>query len=458
MKFAVSAALALTLLASAAPLYAQDDEGGPRRGPPPMGPIQGPGFKATYVRLGNAGEGMLYEPASPSPKERIAIVFSHPGNNNFNAEIGPQMAMRGYRVVNINYRARDGNDEYTDVTLPTISAAVTYMHSLPGVEKVLVAGHSGGTHEMTLYDNVAEHGPSACNGPEKIGPCRTNRATNLAKPDGVILLDPPLGAFHSMSSIDPAVDPVTGKRDPALDMFLPANGYDPATKSGHYSAAFAKKFFAAQSARGNLYLNQAVARAKALADGKGEFVNDEPLVLRGQGLEANGARLYQPDTAFVSHTKAPHLLLKADGTDVVTIIHTVRPPEGQAARQLGVLGATNAETSVVKFLQHASIRTNPAEYAFTEDDITGVDWHSSIDSGPGNAEGVTVPTLVLTMTCHYLVVPGEIYFEHLAAKDKTYTAVEGATHGFSPCKPEYGNTTKRTFDYLDSWLAKPGRF
>jgi hypothetical protein len=38
------------------------------------------------------------------------------------------------------------------------------------------------------------------------------------------------------------------------------------------------------------------------------------------------------------------------------------------------------------------------------------------------------------------------------------TAVEGATHGFAPCKPEYGNTTKRTFDYLDSWLSKPGRF
>jgi hypothetical protein len=62
------------------------------------------------------------------------------------------------------------------------------------------------------------------------------------------------------------------------------------------------------------------------------------------------------------------------------------------------------------------------------------------------------------MTCHYLVVPGEIYFNHLAAKDKTYVAVEGATHGFAPCKPEYGNTTKRTFDYMDTWLSGPGRF
>jgi hypothetical protein len=260
-----------------------------------------------------------------------------------------------------------------------------------------------------------------------------------------------------MSSIDPSVDPVTGKRDPALDMFNPANGYDPATKSGKYSAAFAKKFFAAQSTRGNQYLDKALARAKAIAEGKGDFSNDEPLILKGQGVEANGARLYQPDVSFVSRTRKPHLLLKADGTEQETIIHTVRPPEGRAAGNLNALGVTNDATTVNRFLQRESIRTLP-NYAFTEDDIVGVDWKSSIDSGPGNAEGVTIPSLVLAMTCHYLVVPGEIYFDHLASRDKTYVAVEGATHGFAPCKPEYGNTTKRTFDYLDSWLSKPGRF
>ena len=50
-------------------------------------------------------------------------------------------------------------------------------------------------------------------------------------------------------------------------------------------------------------------------------------------------------------------------------------------------------------------------------------------STPANAEGITVPSLVMTMGCHYLVVPGEIIYDHLAAKDKTYATVEGATHG-----------------------------
>jgi hypothetical protein len=61
------------------------------------------------------------------------------------------------------------------------------------------------------------------------------------------------------------------------------------------------------------------------------------------------------------------------------------------------------------------------------------------------------------MTCHYLLVPGEIIYDHIAARDKVYAAVEGATHGFAPCRPEYGDTTKRTFDYLDTWLSQ-GRF
>jgi hypothetical protein len=31
-------------------------------------------------------------------------------------------------------------------------------------------------------------------------------------------------------------------------------------------------------------------------------------------------------------------------------------------------------------------------------------------------------------------------------------------HGCRPCKPEYGDTFTRAFDYVDAWLTKPGRF
>ena len=41
---------------------------------------------------------------------------------------------------------------------------------------------------------------------------------------------------------------------------------------------------------------------------------------------------------------------------------------------------------------------------------------------------------------------------------KPYVLVEGATHVFTPCRPECGDTIKRLFDYVDKWLSDPNRF
>jgi hypothetical protein len=319
------AALAALALGAATMVHAQEEGGeggGGRR--PPIGPVQGQGFRTQYIRLGQQGEGLLYEPTAPGAKARIAVVFTHPGGNNFMAPIGRELAARGYRVMNINYRG--GEALGVDDQLPTISQAVAYLRALPGVQKVVVAGHSGGAHEMALYENVAENGAKVCSGPELVIPCHVKGIEALQKPDGLILLDPPLGAFHEASSLDPAVDKDTHARNPALDMFSAANGYDGATRSAHYSAAFAKTFYAAQAARNAKVLDEAQARLKAIDDGKGQYSNDEPFTVPGLGVDAGGARLFQADTGMLAHTKAPHMLLKADGTRPVQVVQTVRPP------------------------------------------------------------------------------------------------------------------------------------
>ncbi len=463
MRVDIKALLILSLLASASSLHAQEAAQRPQpaagaaapQNPRNMsGPVQSDKFQTQYVRLGQQGEGLLYKPATPSPKSRIALVFTHPGGNNFMAPIGRELASRGYLVMNVNYRG--DADAGVDAQLPTLSQAIGYLRGLTGVQRVIVSGHSGGAHEMTLYENVAEHGAAACNGPEKIYPCQTKGLDGLQKPDGLILLDPPLGAFHEMSSLDPAVDKDVNVRNAGLDMFAAANGYDAAARRGHYSADFAKRFYAAQGKRSNEVIAHAVARLQAVDQGKGRYINDEPLEIPGLGVNAGGARLYQSDPAFAAHTKTPHLLLKADGSRSDQIIQSVRSPASQAG-DLRVLGASSEATTLRGYLAHSAIRTT-ADYAITADDITGVDWRSAFDSAPGNAYGITVPTLVLAMGCHYLMVPAELIYDRLASKDKTYAAVEGATHGFSPCKPEYGDTMKRTFDFADEWLSKDGRF
>ena len=423
-------------------------------GPVPVGPIQSDRFRTVYVRLGaNSAEGLLYDPVAPGPNARIALLYSHPDGNNFNQPVGREMAHRGYRVLMVNYR---GEEESPEVYAPSISRGVAYLRTLPGVQRVVIIGHSGGGHLMALYQNVAEHGASACQGPEKLYPCRGEGLDRLAKPDGIVLLDSTMGAFHQMSSVDPAVEGKT--RMPSLDMFAAANGYDVTGKRATYSVDFAKRFYAAQAARNGRMVDNALERLRALTRGAGQFTDDEPLVIPGMGVEAAGARLYQPDPAFAARTNKPHRLLKADGTQPEVIVPSVRPPSGQqAAGALGTLRVMTQNTTVRRFLALSAIRTTP-DFAITADDIVGVNWASAISSTPANAEGISVPALVMVMTCHYLVVPGEIIFDHLRSTDKTFAAVEGAVHGFTPCRPEYGDTVKRTFDFVDGWLGKAGRF
>jgi hypothetical protein len=456
MKTASSAILALALCVPIASAGAQAPA-------PAANPAAGVSvraavnYKISYVRIGNNAEALLYEPATPGPKERIGLVFSHPNRDTFSPAYGPELAARGYRVLTVNFKGDTDNGEaMPEAYLPPISKGVAFLRTLPGVQKVLLGAHSGGGHQMALYQNVAENGPGVCKGPEKVYPCDDRDIKNLQKADGVVFLDATLGAGHNMSAVDPAVTPEG--RDASLDMFATQNGYDRNAKKGSFSADFAKKFYAAQAARNKTIVDGALARLKLIEEGKGQFSNDEPLTIAGIGVRAFGARLYQADTSILNHTKKPYLLLKADGTNAETVLTSVRPPLSQnVLNELKTLDVMNSATTVRHFLGASAIRTT-AGYAFTADDITGIDWASAYTSTPNNVKGITVPAVIVSMSCHYLIVPDEIIFNNLASKDKTFAAVEGATHGFTPCRPEYGNTVKRLFDYVDGWISKEGRF
>ena len=48
--------------------------------------------------------------------------------------------------------------------------------------------------------------------------------------------------------------------------------------------------------------------------------------------------------------------------------------------------------------------------------------------------------------------------------DKTIAFVEGANHGYTTCTRcektpgQFGDTLETTYDYIDGWLSKSGRF
>jgi pimeloyl-ACP methyl ester carboxylesterase len=417
---------------------------------------QGQSTKTTYVTLEPGApvgaDALLMEPATPGPKARFAVItlgLRHPA--------GPELSHRGYRVLLFDPDRIFGDPVGYEGTAPTISRAVKYLRGVPGVERVVLLGHSGGGALMSFYQNVAENGSKACSGPEKIYPCKGKELDALAKADGIILFDSHIGGgFTQLTYTDPALVDETRatERNPDLDMFDARNGYDAKTSGAAYSADFTRKFFAAQAARNEKVIARAQARLAAMENGQGAFNDDEPYVVPGSRL----ARLLQPDNRLLVHTRAPHPLLKADGTTVTAIVPSVRPPMGRATRSaLGSLAQYTNNTTIRRFLAGNALRTMK-DYNMTADAITGVDWASSSTSAVSNVEGVTVPLLIMPMTCHYFLVPDEIIFDHAKSKDKQLVFVEGASHVLTPCRAEYGDTVKRMFDHVDKWLSAPDRF
>ena len=410
----------------------------------------------TFVPLLENANAVIAEPAKLDEARRhVVILVAHPEHiNAFTYFIAPETAKRGYRTMILNYY---GKEETYEEFLRPVAAAISYLRGLPGVDKVILAGHSAGAAELTYYQDVAENGPGACQGPSRIYPCDGAHLDHLPKADGLMLLEANIGSPMRAIAIDPAVDsehPTV--RNQELDMFDPSNGFDAATRSAHYTPEFETKYFQAQQERNQEVVNVVLDRLEKIKKGAGQYRDDEPFTLGGGSTRMNGARLDLADRSLLSKTHAPHMLLKADGSAPEQIIQSL---VGGAAvsDDLGKLWETAQNGSLRHYLSYYALKTT-ADYRLTADDIKGIDWRSSANSAVGNVEGITVPTLVMTGTCYVHIVPSEIAYDHSAAKDKEYVSVEGGDHFFKPCKPEYGNSTKRTFDYVDRWLMKPGRF
>src|SRR5258706_2045829 len=426
-----------------------------------VGPVVTDRYRSSFVKLGGtAADGLMYEPVTPGPNTRVAVLYS---NSSFNFDPpADDLASRGYRVLFVPHpRGRAGEIASPFDGFVEASRGISYLRTLAGVGRVVIAGWGSGAVTMTLYADVAAHGAAACAGKEKISPCKKEQASGLAKPDGLILFDPGLGSGSKVNNVDPAFDG-TARTRLDVDMYAPANGYDAETGSGTYSADFSEKYFAAQSARNTQVINDALARLNTLDQGKGAAPNDEPLIAPGAVNMGAAASLHNADLRFISHTKRPYTLLKADGSKPVVILRSVRPttsPVGAEAVSNAISRYSQASNTygLREYLANDAIRSTK-DFALTEDDVIGVDWKSSNTGTPAQAEGVSVPTLVMTNTCFQFIVASEIVYDHIAAKDKTFAGVEGSEHFFTPCGAQYGDTRQRLFDFVAGWLGKPGRF
>jgi hypothetical protein len=369
-------------------------------------------------------------------RSHIAVLIMHPhsGYTSFAACAG--LTQRGFTTLCINGPFNGNQFGYygLEQSVPSLRSAMNYLRNIvsgPAITKVVLLGHSGGGALMTFYQNIAENGPGACTGPEKIIPCVTDNLSNLPKADGVISFDGHLGnAFETLTYVDPAViGNVLNNRDPSLDMFSAANGYNAATDGAVYSSAFAKRFTAAQAVRNSDLISQALdlLQQRRIQTGSPNDMGDSiPFDVVG----SIAARLFQPDLDFVSCTKNVEVLLARDGTRPTQKICSVRTPSGRLST--GLIDASTQHVNVHIWLGAQSLRTN-GRYTQALDDVTGIDYASSNTSTVNNLQGITVPELFIANGAHYFVRPVEIEYQLTKSIDKTYAVSEGAVHGSGPC-------------------------
>jgi pimeloyl-ACP methyl ester carboxylesterase len=236
-------------------------------------------------------------------------------------------------------------------------------------------------------------------------------------------------------------------------MYGAQNGFDSRTNIASYSTTFLTRYYAAQHARSESLISGAMAAVKSIDAHNGQYNDDEPLIISGMAENSMGSRLNLADGHILAETHAPHLHLRADGTTPVEVAHSTRKTGATAPDLRDTVQETTQVTTARHYLSYLAVTTTP-DFRLTSNDIKGVNWRSSANSAPGSVENVTVPTLVMAGSCTIHMIPLEITYDHSAAKDKEFVVVEGGDHSFRPCRPEFGNTQKRAFDYVDAWISK----
>ena len=145
--------------------------------------------KNTYVPLGAGAQALLWEPASGEAKSPATFILAHPSLSYMNHLTCRELAGRGFRILCVDTpfaNNRHGWESF-EAHVPAIKASVEYLRKTSAPAKIILIGYSAGGPMMTFYQNVAQNGPSVCQGAEKLLPCAAKNLTGLPPADGLLL-------------------------------------------------------------------------------------------------------------------------------------------------------------------------------------------------------------------------------------------------------------------------------
>lgn len=406
---------------------------------------------AFYTRMGREMDAVLYTPRTGMKDTAVVVIHSDADYLNFTA--GSNLARRGFLTLCANV---ERPSDPLEKRLPNVAMAIETLRARPGINKVVLFGHSGGATLMNCYQAVAENGAAVFQDDHKI--VKMGDVGPLPSADAIMLIDSNFGnGVMTLVSLDPAVTDETDgtKLDPAYDTFS-----SEATRSDHgefrYTEEFKANYYAAQAKRQERLIAHALERLEALERHEGRYKDDEPLVVPGGSQIAPNNRLFPQDLHMLAHTKEEYDLIHADGSvthQQIPSVRTARP--GIQPTTLYGLGAMT--TTVRTYLTSNCVRTT-SDYAVKEDGIDGIDYNSAFCCPPGNVKHIHAPMLIMGMTGGYECIASEIIYQNAASEDKTIAFVEGGTHMLGTAKDaetypgQFGDAAKTLFDAIGNWL------
>ena len=408
---------------------------------------------ATYHRLPDRTPLVLYSPSELTERAHIAILAMHFGDYHAFPPM-VEMAKRGFFSAGAN-PVSWGSRPWS--WIQNYASAVRFLKALPGIEKVILMGHSEGGCRMSCYQYLAENGASRFTNSDRIVPFPD--AQSLPAADGLMLLDANYGIM-SVLALDPAVEDWKSgySRNPELDLYNPENGYS--KDASHYTEDFIRRFQKAQIKMYRDILHYALERKTVIDQGKGAFADDEPLLIAGSGGGSNNNKLFIQDPRLLSATKEAYPLLHADGTYTTEQIHTVRLPADSVHSEFYRRGAWT--TTIMDVLQ-TELRFSD-DFGYDASSMWGIDEDFNPLSTRANVKGIHIPLLIQGNTASHEFVNAEMTFACAASSDKTIFFSEGSQHDYTPLKKaeafpgQFGDPLQTTADAFEHWLIRSGRF
>lgn len=411
---------------------------------PPAGKVE---ISRSYSRVAGANI-LVYTPERRAPGAEGLMVVSMHGGLNPSLESPFLKALAEYGVQTA-FCVPD-KSSFID-QFQSMNACMALFRQMAGT--VVLMGQSRGAALMSAYQAIAENGAKVFQGPERHLPIPDMQ---VGAADGLMLLDANFGTtvMHLMS-INPAWgDEADGYRiDPALDPLRPENGYATDGNSA-FSDDFKARFLRAQRARYYALLEQAQARWQAIQRGESAYRDNEPFIVPGAIGINNAPKLFAADLRLLSRTESPWPLIHPDGTITNQLVHSVRRDQNNPA----FAGNLNSAfvTTVKDYLWTAV--TVEESYDYGQDYLSGIDFGSSLTCSSGNVARISCPLLLMGHTGGYEFIAAEWSYRRAASKDKSIAFLEGATHGWMPVDPAYGDTLGMSARFVVQWLTEAGRF